>query len=75
MSMKPHEFSGVYFHLKGRSWPGPTKLSWALPAERSHRAACLQQYWLPISLYAIGSEFIGNYVENNFVGPAIFWNH
>jgi len=35
------------------------------------------KYWLPISLYVIGSEFIGNYVENNFVGPAYksFWGH
>jgi len=35
------------------------------------------KYWLPISLYAIGGEFIGNYVENNFVGLAYksFWNH
>jgi len=28
------------------------------------------KYWLPISLNAIDCEFIGNYVENNFVGPA-----
>jgi len=35
------------------------------------------KYWLPISLYAIGGEFISNYVENNFVGPAYksFWGH
>jgi len=35
------------------------------------------KYWLPISLYAISSEFIRNYVENNFVGPAYksFWGH
>jgi len=35
------------------------------------------KYWLPISLYVIGGEFIGNYVENNFVGPAYksFWGH
>jgi len=35
------------------------------------------KYWLPISLYTIGGEFIRNYVENNFVGPAYksFWGH
>jgi len=35
------------------------------------------KYWLPISLYAIGGEFIGNYVKNNFVGLAYksFWSH
>jgi len=36
---KTHEFSGVYFNLKGRSWTGPTKLSIALSAEGSHRGA------------------------------------
>jgi len=35
--MKTHEFSGVYFHLKGRSKSGPTKLSMALVAEGFHR--------------------------------------
>jgi len=35
------------------------------------------KYWLPISLYTIGSEFISNYVENIFVGLAYksFWGH
>jgi len=35
------------------------------------------KYWLPISLYTIGGEFISNYVENNFVGLAYksFWGH
>jgi len=34
------------------------------------------KYWLPISLYAIGGEFISNYVEKNFVGLAYksFWS-
>jgi len=41
--MKTHEFSGVYFNLKGRSWTGPTKLSLALGAEGSHRGGRLQQ--------------------------------
>jgi len=38
-TVKTREFSGVYFHLKGRSWPGPTKLILALSAEGSHREA------------------------------------
>jgi len=35
------------------------------------------RYWLPISLYAIGNEFIGNFVKNNLVGLAYksFWGH
>jgi len=37
--IKTHEFSGVYFHLKECPRQGPTKLSWALPAERGHREA------------------------------------
>jgi len=36
-TVKPHEFSGVYFHLKGWSRLGPTKLSIALGAEGCHR--------------------------------------
>jgi len=36
-TMKPREIGGVYFNLKGRSGPGPTKLSLALVAEGSHR--------------------------------------
>jgi len=42
-TVKTHEFSGVYFHLK--EWPrqGPTKLSIALSAEGSHRAGSLAQ--------------------------------
>jgi len=36
-SVKTHEFGGVYFHLKGWSKLGPTKLSIALGAEGCHR--------------------------------------
>jgi len=43
--MKPHEFSGVYFHLKEWPRPGPTKLSIALSAEGSHREGRLAQFF------------------------------
>jgi len=35
--IKTREFGGMYFHLKGQSWPGPTKLSVGLGAEWGHR--------------------------------------
>jgi len=38
-TVKHREIGGVYFHLKGRSWTGPTKLSIALRAEWGHRGA------------------------------------
>jgi len=44
--VKPHEFAGVYFHLKGHwdlqkcMWPlGPTKVSVALGTECTHKVA------------------------------------
>jgi len=43
MSMKTHEFSGVYFHLKECPRQGPTKLSIALSAEGCHREGRLAQ--------------------------------
>jgi len=38
-TVKTHEFSGVYFHLKGSPRQGPTKLTQALSAEGSHRGS------------------------------------
>jgi len=40
--IKPHEFGGMYFNLKGWSGPGPTKLSLALGAESTHKGGRLQ---------------------------------
>jgi len=36
-TVKTREIGGMNFNLKGRSRPGPTKLSLALSAEGSHR--------------------------------------
>jgi len=42
-TVKTHKNDGMNFHLKGGSSQGPTKQSWALSAEGSHRGRRLAQ--------------------------------
>jgi len=49
-TVKTHKNGESNFHLKGGSGLGPTKQSGAIPAERGHREACLQQIGTPTNL-------------------------
>ena len=42
-TVKTHKNGELNFHLKGGSRQGPTKHSWAIPAEGSHRGSRLAQ--------------------------------
>jgi len=72
-TIKTHEFSGVYFNLKGRSWPVPIKLSLALSAEGSHRAALCIIIVAALGVSGRCSVFGYLYIYIKFLNTLIFY--